>query len=78
MIRNTKLSARRARVRRVGVVEIAAARCECGKPISPSDLELVGKYRLRAICGACHTNLFQIERTWWEATNDEYGIPEQG
>jgi hypothetical protein len=65
-------------VRRVGVVEMATAQCQCGRPISPRDLQLIGKDKLRAVCAACHANLFQIERTWCEVTNDEYGIPEQG
>jgi hypothetical protein len=70
-IRNSKLSARRDRVRNVGIAEIAAAQCQCGRPIEPGDLELIGKRQLRAICAACHADLFQIERTWWEATSDE-------
>ena len=59
-------SRRWARVRHVGVAEIMAAQCECGRPIEPGDLELISEKQLRAVCAACHRDLFQINRTWWE------------
>jgi hypothetical protein len=62
-------SRRWGRVRRVGVAEIMAARCECGRPIEPDDLELISERQLRAICAACHRDLFQIDRTRWEERN---------
>jgi hypothetical protein len=59
-------SRRWGRVRGVGVAEIMAAHCQCGKPIEPADLELISEKQLRAICAACHRDLFTISRTWWE------------
>jgi hypothetical protein len=55
----------------VGVAEITAARCECGRPIEPGDLELISEHQLRAVCAACHRDLFQITRTWWETSRNE-------
>jgi hypothetical protein len=53
------------------VAEITAARCECGRPIEPGDLELISEHQLRAVCAACHRDLFQITRTWWETSRNE-------
>lgn len=68
---NKKPSRRWARVCGVGVAEITAARCECGRPIEPGDLELISEHQLRAVCAACHRDLFQITRTWWETSRNE-------
>jgi hypothetical protein len=68
--RSKRLSPRIARIRGVRVAEITAARCECGRPVEPSDFELIAETQLRAICAGCHTGSFEVERTWCEAAHD--------
>jgi hypothetical protein len=57
-----RASPRRARVRRIGIVTITTAHCECGRPVEPNDFEAVSSVVLRAICARCHRDVLEITR----------------
>jgi hypothetical protein len=47
----------------VGMVRVTTAQCICGRPVQPSDFQVIDDDQFRVVCPACHRDVLSVGLT---------------